>query len=350
MIKLALYVQQGIIFIMARALRIEFEGAIYHITSRGNERSPIFRDAYDRHRFLTKLGENVETHGIRVYAYVLMNNHYHLMLETPRANLSAFMQQFNTSYTVYYNHRHQRRGHLFEGRYKAKVVDGDRYLLTLARYIHLNPVKIQDCSGLTIAGKRTRLRGFKWSSYCAYIGEAKYEKFVDYEPLLSLVSADDGHSEQLFQEYVEGGLARDDAELRDALGRSSKAIGREEFCRRMEAEYGKRVEQSGQKLDASMRRIEVGVAPELVVDTVCSHFGVSEESLKKRRNVHLSRVVLMKLLKECSGLNHRSIASMLGVVDGSGISRGISRLNVLLEEDGESRGRYEMLKQQIINH
>ncbi len=335
---------------MARALRIEFEGAIYHVTSRGNEKGSIFKDEHDRIRFLAKLGENLETHGARVYAYVLMGNHYHLLLETPRANLSAFMQQFNTSYTVYYNHRHRRRGHLFEGRYKAKVVEGDRYLLTLARYVHLNPVKVQGCNGLSLLERRTLLRSFKWSSYRAYVGLVGREGFVDYEPLLSLVSSGAEPAVSLFRKFVESGLANDDEELREALARSSKAIGREDFCQLMEAEYRKCVERMGRKLDASMRKIEVGISAEVVVDRICSHFGVSAESLRKRRSVHLSRAFAMKLLKDCSGLNHREIAPILGVSDGSGISRGISRFNALLGKDADQRRLYDTLKREIFNH
>ena len=124
---------------MARHLRLEFEGAIYHVTSRGNERSNIFANDRDKERFLEKLAENVEQHHVRVYAYIIMTNHYHLLLETPRGNLSVFMQQLNTSYTMYYNVSHRRVGHLFSGRFKAKVVAGDEYLLKLTRYLHLNP-------------------------------------------------------------------------------------------------------------------------------------------------------------------------------------------------------------------
>ena len=112
---------------MARALRLQFPGAIYHVTTRGNERRSIYRDDADRRRFLEKLEECVEIHHIRLYAFVLMSNHFHLLAETPRANLVVFMQQFNSSYSIYFNCRHGRSGHLFGGRYKAKMVEGDEY-------------------------------------------------------------------------------------------------------------------------------------------------------------------------------------------------------------------------------
>ena len=114
---------------MARPLRLEFEGAIYHVMARGNGRGAIFRLNTDRLRFIEKLGESAEMFQVRVHAYTLMHNHWHGLVETPRGNLSAFMQQFNTSYTVYYNTKHQRVGHLYCGRYKAPLVEGDDYLL-----------------------------------------------------------------------------------------------------------------------------------------------------------------------------------------------------------------------------
>ena len=124
-------------------LRCEFEGAIYHVMARGIERRAIFRDDADRYRFLDKLQESLERHQVSLYAQTLMSNHYHLLLMTPRGNLSRFMQQFVTSYTVYFNTRHHRTGPLFAGRYKAPLVEGDEYLLKLVRYIHLNPAEIR---------------------------------------------------------------------------------------------------------------------------------------------------------------------------------------------------------------
>ena len=335
---------------MARSLRVEFEGAIYHVTARGSDRHPIFLDDRDHRRFIEKLGENVDTHAIRLYAYVLMTNHYHLLIETPRANLSAFMQQFNTSYTAYFNPRHRRCGHLFEGRYKAKLVDADPYLLSLTRYIHLNPVRISSCNESTLSEKLHVLRNFKWSSHLAYCGSVSREEFVDYEPLLSLVAKSASCPEVQYREYVESGLSENDIELQKSLVRSSKAIGQARFCRWVETEYIKRAEQTGRMQDASMRRIEVGIAPDVVLKRVCRYFHVTEESLKKKRNAHVSRVVAMKLLKDCSGLNHRSIAVMLGIVDGSGVSKKISNLDALMVEDGHVLQVYEMLKRQLLNH
>ena len=112
---------------MARPLRIEYEGARYHVTSRGNERKTVFRDDADREKFLELIGRAVEQFGIRVHAYVLMNNHYHLLIETPRSGLNQALRYLNGVYTQAFNRRHKRVGHLFQGRYKAILVEKDAY-------------------------------------------------------------------------------------------------------------------------------------------------------------------------------------------------------------------------------
>jgi putative transposase len=139
---------------MARPLRLEYEGAIFRMNS-------------DRLRFIEKLGESAQTYHVRVYAYTLMKNHWHRLLETPRRNLSAFMQQFNTSYTTYYNTKRQRVGHLYSGRYKAPLVEGDDYLRRLSRYIHLNPVRIASLDAFSRDEKVRRLHAYRWSSFQA---------------------------------------------------------------------------------------------------------------------------------------------------------------------------------------
>jgi REP element-mobilizing transposase RayT len=127
---------------MARKLRVEYPGAIYHITHRGNAKQPVFSDDHDRERFLLRLAESVDTYNVRLYMFCLMKNHIHLVCETPEGNVSRFMQSLITGYTVYYNLRHESSGHLFQGRFGSKLVEGDSYLLALTRYVHLNPVYI----------------------------------------------------------------------------------------------------------------------------------------------------------------------------------------------------------------
>ena len=128
---------------MARPLRISYPGAVYHVTARGNERKAIVRDDRDRQGFVDTLASMVEQYHVVCHAWVLMSNHYHLLLETPRANLSRAIRQLNGTYTQAFNRRHHRVGHLFQGRFKAIVVEKEAYLLELCRYVVLNPVRAQ---------------------------------------------------------------------------------------------------------------------------------------------------------------------------------------------------------------
>ena len=150
---------------MARPLRIEFPGAVYHITSRGNERKKIFWDDQDRELYLARLDQIHERFHWHVHAYVLMSNHCHLLVETPMANLSRGMRQLNGVYTQEFNRRHGRVGHLFQGRFKAILVEEDNYLLEVSRYIILNPVR---------AGMVERPEEYRWSSYPSIIGMGKH--------------------------------------------------------------------------------------------------------------------------------------------------------------------------------
>jgi REP element-mobilizing transposase RayT len=126
---------------VARPLRIEYPGAFYHVTTRGNEQKEIFKSQRDREQFLSYLESATERYGAVIHAYCLMSNHYHLMLETPQGNLSQIMKHINSSYTTYFNVKRKRAGHLLQGRFKAILVEADSYATELTRYIHLNPVR-----------------------------------------------------------------------------------------------------------------------------------------------------------------------------------------------------------------
>ncbi|MEJ2696952.1 MAG: transposase [Candidatus Sulfobium sp.] len=141
---------------MARPLRIEYDGALYHVTSRGNERKRIFRDDEDRAAFLDTLLKVNERYNWMCHAYCLMNNHYHLIIETPDGNLSQGMRQLNGVYTQLFNRRHHRVGHLFQGRFKTILIEKEGYLLEVSRYVVLNPVRAKAVE---------RPEHWKWSSY-----------------------------------------------------------------------------------------------------------------------------------------------------------------------------------------
>ena len=150
---------------MARKLRIEYPGAIYHVLNRGDHREAIFRDDIDRECFLATLAQTCARTNWQIHAWCLMGNHFHLVLETPQANLVAGMKWFLGTYTSRFNRRHKLSGHLFSGRYKALVVDGsgNGYLRSVCDYVHLNPVRAQ------LLTPQQRLKEYRWSSYPQYL-------------------------------------------------------------------------------------------------------------------------------------------------------------------------------------
>jgi len=192
---------------MARKLRIKYAGAIYHVTFRGNARQAIFVDDRDRERLTERVGESAQDFGVRVYEYCWMPNHGHLLVETPAANVSAFMASVLTGYTVYYNLRHGRSGHVMQGRFGSTVVSGDAYLLRLSRYIHLNPVVARRWVKRPIAKRREALRAYEWSSYRRYIGLAPVPPWLIREPLLAVLPGA-GEPQSRYRRYVENGLRR----------------------------------------------------------------------------------------------------------------------------------------------
>jgi putative transposase len=175
---------------MARKTRIEFPGAIYHVLDRGDRRESIYGDDEDRRGFLTSLGEACQRTGWRIHAYVLMSNHYHLMLETPEPNLVAGMHWFQTTWTMRFNRRRGLCGHVLQGRYKAVVVDpsASGYFAALSDYIHLNPVRAG------IVGLSDRLFEYVWSSYPAYAARRGRPSWLETEVVLGELGLADSAS------------------------------------------------------------------------------------------------------------------------------------------------------------
>jgi len=178
---------------MARPYRLQGEGYLYHITSRGDDRKRVYISEYDYEKFLEYLLKAKEKYGFYVYAYCLMSNHYHLLIETKLPNLSRIMQYINTSYSVYYNRKRNRSGHVFQGRFKSIIVEGDSYFLELTRYIHLNPVR---------AGISETPEGYKWSSFNEYITK-KRKTIIDKKEILKYYKIDPSKYKQFVLDGID---------------------------------------------------------------------------------------------------------------------------------------------------
>jgi putative transposase len=210
---------------MTRPLRLEFEGAHYHVTSRGDRREPIFDDDADRREWLQVLAEGLDRFQATAYAYCLMGNHYHAVMQTHRPNLSRLMRHVNGVYTLRYNRRHSKVGHLFQGRFKAVLVDQESYFLEVCRYVDLNPVR---------AGLVKRPGNWPWSSYRAHAGESETPPWLDsralHKRLAPLAPLRDGPGR--YAEFVAQGKG---VRLWDEALQRQIYLGDDKFVKRMQA-------------------------------------------------------------------------------------------------------------------
>lgn len=216
---------------MARPLRIEFPGAVYHVTSRGNARTDIFEDDNDRHLFLSTLGQVVKRFNWLCHAYCLMGNHYHLLIETPEGNLSAGMRHLNGVYTQKYNRTHHTDGHVFKGRFKAVLVEKESHLLELSRYVVLNPVR---------ANMAEQPEQYPWSSYLPTIGKSAVPEFLSTEWLLANFSASLPESRSLYRQFVKDGMSASESPWEKLAGQL--ILGTEAFIQQAKEMIGGREE------------------------------------------------------------------------------------------------------------
>jgi REP element-mobilizing transposase RayT len=305
---------------------VEYEGAIYHVMVRGNNRRKLFYDDKDRCRFLIRLKEMAEEFRVRVYAFCLMSNHVHLVIETPHANLGRFMQKLQTAYTIYFNLRHGESGHVMQGRYKAKPVEGDKYLMGLARYVHLNPVYVSPVDKLELAERIRQLRQYRWSSYPRYLGQREWS-FVDEGPLLAMMGGrSKARRRAEFRRYVEGAIAEPDAEIIEAMTWSPLGIGGEEFRDRILTLYEQLTQKRNKPEDVSLRREGRWLAAEEIVGICCRHLGVEPSAIRERRRKKWVRAVTAWELGRYAGMTQREIAAMFWVATGKAV--GVQQENV----------------------
>ena len=213
---------------MSRPIRIEFPDALYHVTARGDRREDIFEDDHDRRAFLQTLAAVVEQFNWLCYAWCLMDNHYHLLIQTPDANLSKGMRQLNGVFTQTSNRRHHRVGHLFQGRFKAILVDSDAYLLELARYVVLNPVRARIVK---------KPGDWRWSSYRASIGQVPADSFLAIDGLLAQFAKRRSVAQARYTQFVSEGIkgASPWQQLKGQV-----FLGDVQFVERMQASIAKR--------------------------------------------------------------------------------------------------------------
>jgi len=319
---------------MARPWRIEFEGALYHVLSRGNEQKDIFWDNQDRESFLNCLGEVSARFETDIFAYVLMDNHYHILLRTNRANLSKAMQWLGATYTRRFNNKHLRTGHLFQGRFKNIIVQNDAYLMQLSCYIHRNPLR---------AGMVKRLADYTWSSYPAYAYGKVHLKWLNLNLILAQFSTKERH--RLYREKVQR-YSKEEKRLWEDF-RHGLYLGTREFVEDLKSTFlpdsvHAEVPQQAKLLRLSNPKVLLEKAARILDCNVADYRSSLRISEPHRDN----RDLLIYLLWETGLYKNQEIGELFGLTYSS-ISRRVNITRSRTSNDSKFKQQFKQLKSQI---
>lgn len=328
---------------MARQLRVEFPGALYHVISRGNERNPIFKNGPDRNLFIETLKESVELAGVEVISYVLMDNHYHMIIETPNSNLSHFMKHFGLTYTVRFNKRHSRSGHLFQGRFKAILIEEDPYLMGLSRYIHLNPIRTKGWVDARVAEKWRYLKSYLWSTLPGYIDGRKRANWIRYEKVMNSFGKDERSFGTAYKGFMMEGLKSTLSNPFDEV-KGQIVLGSDGYIERIRSclHRGLKVREL-----PALRSLKKVLTIEEVLAEVANHFHIERERLISKGGKEL-RQIAMEMAYRHTGCNQGEIGKVF-VVDYSTVSQNRRRLGIRLKEDRKLLESFKRVSEKLIN-
>jgi REP element-mobilizing transposase RayT len=309
---------------MARPLRIEYPGAFYHITARGNEGKEIFKSTRDRQKFLFYLESATQRYQAIIHVYCLMGNHYHLLLETPSANLSQILQHINGAYTTYFNIKRNRSGHLFQGRYKAILVEADTYATELSRYIHLNPVR---------AGLVTHPEQYPWSSYACYAGQQKKPDWLTVDFILGYFDKKPSCAHRRYREFVQTTVdQRSESPLRNTV--ASTILGNLDFVHTIQEKY-----LADRKPDRDLPALAELSKPSIpeILESVKAEWG---------EDPSLAQKVALYLCRQYSGRTLREIGNHFGIGE-SAVSQASRRFQLALDQNNQLRGKIRRFCQRL---
>lgn len=300
---------------MARPYRLQGEGIFYHITSRGNRKKRIFNDINDYNKFLEYTKQAKEKYNFYLYAYCLMSNHYHFLLETTRANLSQIMHYLNGSYTMYYNIKRQGHGHVFQGRYKSIVVDKDSYFQELSRYIHLNPVRAKIAKAP---------EEYKWSSYSGYLG--KSDDVIDKEQIKQYLTI----NKTQYREFVLEGIGKQKNPFSDI--HAGFLLGKVDFIK----EKLKDLQEKVKSREFSYRKeIQSLASTEEILKAVAEAYKCKVEDIKGSKNrAFTAKKIAIYLLKRYTSLTNPEIGEIFELTF-SAISKAAKEGKMFIQRDRE---------------
>jgi len=319
---------------MSRPLRIAYPDAWYHVINRGRRSETIFSDKQDYDHFIDLLIEISELWNVHIAAYCLMNNHYHILLQTPEGNISRCMRHLNGVYTQRYNRRHGYDGPLFRGRYKSILVSDDNYLLQLVRYIHKNPVK---------AGIVKSIQKYPWSSYQGYLSFAKKWNWLYKEHIFEMITPKKQGRTKEFIAFMQEDDSSDVTLLFSKKNLPS-LFGPESF-----------ISQIKEKYYLNKTRYEVpeskclAPTPDVIIDAVCKYYNVYHKDLLiPRRGVfNMPRNVAIYLMRQMRGDDLNSIKKVFKINAYSTVSSIVHKISHLTKTDGKIGKEIQILKEKI---
>jgi REP element-mobilizing transposase RayT len=315
---------------MSRPLRIEYPNAWYHILNRGRRGEPVFTNKWDYIGFIELLKDTCEVWNMRISAYCLMPNHYHLLVQTPDANISRCMRHIDGVYTQRFNRHHECDGSLFRGRYKSILVEADRYLLQLVRYIHCNPLK---------AGLTDRLDRYAWSSHRGYLSKAEKWNWLYKDFILSMLSKNKGNRLKNYRQFISAEPEDDISKTLDKR-RWPAILGSADFLNRIKDRF------FSEKVDDEVPQSQE-LAPDLnqIQTTVCGYYWMNKEGLfsSKRGIFNEPRNVAIYLTRRLRGDSLRQIGEQFQLQKYSSVSSIIERMNSAMAKDRKLRTRVQKL-------
>ena len=289
---------------MARPLRIEYPGAFYHVMNRGQSRRNIFMEDKGRQSFLDLLADIARLWKVEIHAYCLMDNHYHLLLSTPKGGLSRAMRHLDGIYTQKFNRVHHRDGPLFRGRYRAILIDAEEYFLSVVRYIHQNPLG---------AGVVSDIDGYRWSSHWGYLNKKQCPDWLDTRSVMSRFGGLKEYQRFMHEEIEE--------EIEEFYrGPHQKPVlGSQEFTVRVKDRLGDKARVEPEKPES--RRV-FGVDLEAIVEATAREYGKGVEELKRRKRggQNEARMVAIYLGRQLGGHKHEEIGKAVGLENTSSVS------------------------------
>ena len=324
---------------MARPLRIEYAGAIYHAMSRGNARQNVFRDRRDYERFFKGLEATVEKFSFELFSFVCMPNHIHLFFRTPQANLSAGMQYLLSGYANWFNKRHGRPGHLFQGRFKGELIEDEHYFWNVSRYIHLNPVR----------GKRSlvdRPEQWDWSSYPGYQWKRRRLFWIAYDSVYAAWQGGKGNANPAvaYRRFVEAGVAKPpENPLAKAVG--AWLLGGDNFVDRIKQQLCEPKHRD--EIPPTRRLIALSVAE--VLAATAKHYGVEEASFATKYNRQQSRDIAACLARRLTVATLRELTEPFGLGHPDSVRDLVQRAEEAMAKSPKIKKEVERVREELRN-